>query len=358
MIQLSHSNTTTATIPHKKGTTLSHEIESDTKFYSYREPAWHGLGFVSETAMSIDDALKAADMDFSWDLHPVQTTVMDITGIETLDIPNKYAVVRTNKRDGSRTAYGPVGNKYTVHSANEIFSFIDELQGGGAVLETVGSLGRGEREFVVVRLPESVFVNGSDKSSLYLTGTTAFDGTQATEFDLTAVRIVCANTWAMAKSDSKARAKVRHTAGLDISNVEKARQVLDLSLSYADALREQGNRLLGVTLRDEDAAQVLATLFPFPENVKPGMSIDLLTASEKRQITKAQEQRQKVFTLYKKSPTLEGVGDNAWGLFNAVTEYADWFSPVRGDDPSTRAEKILLGGMADLKDKALDLLLV
>lgn len=336
-----------------------HEIENDTRFYSYRLPAWHQLGHVSEVAMSIDDALIAADMNFEWDLHPVSTTVMDLKGIEMLDIPNKYAVVRTNKRDNSRTAYGPVGNKYTIHSANEIFSFIDELQGGGAVLETVGSLGRGEREFVVVKLPETVMVGGKDRTNLYLTGTTAFDGTQSTEFDLTGVRIVCANTWAAAKSGSKARAKVRHTTGLTISNVDKARQVLDLSLSYAESMRQMGERLLGTTLRDEDAAQVISTLFPFPENVKAGMSMDLLTAGEKRAITNSQEHRQKVFTLYKQSPTLEGIGDNAYGLFNAVTEYADWFSPVRGEDKVTaRAEKILLGGMADLKDKALDLLLV
>lgn len=338
---------------------MSHEIEADTKFYSLREPAWHKLGYVSDVALSIDDALKAADMDFEWSMAPVHSTVMDLDGIETLDIPNKFAVIRKNKRDNSRAAYGPVGTRFTVHSANEIFSFIDELQGGGAVLETVGSLGRGEREFVVVRLPETVMVGGKDRTNLYLTGTTAFDGTQSTEFDLTGVRIVCANTWSMAKSSSKARAKVRHTSDLSMSNVDKARAVLDLSLDFAAAMQQLGNRLMGISLRDEDAAAVISTLFPFPENVKPGMSIDVLSAGEKRAVTKAQEHRQKVFTLYKGSPTAPEDKETGWGLFNAVTEYADWFSPVRGDDKETlRAERILLGGFADLKDQALGLLLV
>lgn len=353
-----HSNMSTTTNQRKR-VTVSHDIENDTKFYSYRQPAWHSLGHVSETVLTIDEALVAADMDFAWDMHPVQTTVMDLHGIESLDLPNKYAVVRTNKRDNSRTAYGPVGGRYKVHSAGEIFSFIDELQGGGATLETVGSLGRGEREFVVVKLPDTVYVGGNDASNLYLTGTTAFDGTQATEFDLTAVRIVCANTWAAAKSSSKARAKIRHSSILDMNNVDKARAVLDLSLSYAATMQEMGNKLLGITLRDEDAAQIVSTLFPFPENVKPGMSIDMLTAAEKRAVTKQQEHRQKVFTLYKGSPTAPTNKESGWGLYNAVTEYADWFSPVRGDDKGTaRAERILLGGMADLKDQALDLLLV
>ena len=335
---------------------MSAGIEADNKFYSLRENAWHKLGYVSGEALGIEDALVKADMDFEWTLNPVHSTVMDDFGMDVLDIPEKFAVIRTNKRDQSRAAYGPVGSRYKVHSAGEIFGFIDELQGGGAVLETVGSLGRGEREFVVVKLPDNVSVGGNDKSDLYLTGTTAFDGTASTEFDLTAVRIVCSNTWSLAKSMSKARAKVRHTSELNISNLEKARQVLELSGQLADQMTALGNRLMGISLRDSDAAEILSTLFPFPERVTPGMSYDTLSTGEKRSVGLAQEQRQKVFTLYKGSPTTPQ-GENGWALFNSVTEYADWFSPVRGDE-SARAEKILLGGMSNVKDRALDLLLV
>lgn len=338
---------------------MSHEIENDTRFYSLREPAWHKLGYVSEVALSIDDALKAADMDFDWSLHPIQSTVVDTHGVEVLDIPEKFAVVRKNKRDGERAAFGPVGSRYQVHSAQEIFAFIDELQGGGAVLETVGSLGRGEREFVVVKLPDSVFVGGQDRSDLYLTGTTAFDGTQSTEFDLTAIRVVCANTWKWAKQQSKHHAKIRHTSSLDISNVEKARRVLELSLSYAESMQQLGQRLLGVTLRDEDAAEIVSKLFPFPETVKPGMRLDDLSTGEKRAVSTAQERRQSVFTLYKGSPTMPENNETAWGLFNAVTEYADWFAPVRGENKDiARSERILLGGMDGIKAQALDLMLV
>jgi phage/plasmid-like protein (TIGR03299 family) len=343
---------------HQRKAKMSHEIENNTKFYSLREPAWHGLGYVSNTAMSIDEALVAADMDFEWSTHPVQTTVFDLDGLETLDIPEKFAVVRRNKRNGERSAYGPVGSQYTVHSANEIFSFIDELQGGGAVLETVGSLGRGEREFIVVKLPDEVLVNGTDQTSLYLTGTTAFDGTASTRFDLTGVRIVCANTWKFAHEESKKHVKFRHTSELNGSDLDKARRVLELSTAMAEDMTALGNRLLGITLRNEDAAEIVSTLFPFPASVKPGMDWETLSAGEKRAVTKAQNTRQKVFSLYKNSPTLSGVGDNGWGLFNALTEYADWFSPVRGDNTDTvRAEKILLGDFDNVKEKAMNLIL-
>ena len=337
---------------------MSHEIENDTKFYSLREPAWHGLGYVSETVMTIDEALVAADMDFEWSTHPVSTTVFDANGIESLEIPEKFAVVRTNRRNSERSAYGPVGKQYTVHSANEIFSFIDELQGGGAVLETVGSLGRGEREFIVVKLPDEVMVGGTDRTSLYLTGTTAFDGSAATRFDLTGVRIVCANTWKFAHEASKAYVKFRHTSALDGSDIDKARRVLELSTAMSEDMTALGNRLLGITLGDAAAADVVSTLFPFPESVTPGMDWDKLSAGEKRAVTKAQDHRQKVFTLYKASEA-RAQENTGWGLFNAVTEYADWYSPVRGDNKDTvRAEKILLGEFDNLKEKTLDLLLV
>lgn len=336
---------------------MSHEIENNTKFYSLREPAWHGLGYVSDRVMSIDEALVAADMDFEWTTNPIHTTVFDVDGLETLDIPEKFAVVRYNKRSGERSAFGPVGNQYTVHSANEIFSFIDELQGGGAELETVGSLGRGEREFIVVKLPDEVMVGGKDRTSLYLTGTTAFDGSASTRFDLTGVRIVCANTWKFAHEASKNHVKFRHTSGLDGSDLEKARRVLELSSAMSEDMTALGNRLLGITLRNEDAAEIVATLFPFPQSVKAGMDWDSLSTSEKRAVTKTQANRQKVFSLYKGSE-FRAQENTGWGLFNAVTEYADWFSPVRGDDKDVvRAEKILLGDFDNVKDKALRLIL-
>lgn len=337
---------------------MSHEIENNTRFYALREPGWHGLGFVSDEALPIGEAVIKADMDFDWSKHPIYATVMDMAGIETIEIPEKFANIRTNKRTGERTAYGPVGRQYTNHTIQEVFSFVDELQGGGAVIETLGSLGRGEREFITVKLPSTVYIGGKDISNLYMFGSTSFDGSTATSFDVTAVRVVCANTWKAAKQASQGVAKIRHTSALDISDVEKARRILDLSLDYTAAMEQLGNRLLGTSLRQEDAAQVVAALFPFPENVKPGMKLDDLSTGEKRQVTRAQELRQQVFSLYLNSPA-KAETDTGWGLYNAVTEWADWYSPVQGDNADLkRAEKVLLGDTEGIKDRALELLLV
>ena len=126
----------------------------------------------------------------------------------------------------------------------------------------------------------------------------------------------------------------------------------------AGELEQVGNQLLNVSLRDEDAAQVIATFFPYPGALQPGMDADLLTPGQKRSITKANTNRANVFNLYKGSD-VRAQDDTGWGLFNAVTEWADHYSPVSKDaDGSKRAEKILLGDFDNIKSKTLKLLLV
>jgi len=115
--------------------------------------------------------------------------------------------------------------------------------------------------------------------------------------------------------------------------------------------------LLSTPLRTEDAAQVIATLFPFPEGVDPTkVKYDDLSTGQKRSISRTQEQRAQVINLYTSSP-VRAEENTAWGLYNAVTEWADWASPVKGDDrDAARAEKVLMGETETLKDRALVLL--
>ena len=78
---------------------MSHEIENNTRFYSHtRSPAWHGLGYVSETAMSIDEALIAADMDFDRTSTPYTRP----SSTRTVSITSRYR--RSTPLSGPTTA--------------------------------------------------------------------------------------------------------------------------------------------------------------------------------------------------------------------------------------------------------------
>lgn len=340
---------------------MAHELEQsgDTySFYALRTPGWHGLGTVVQEAVNIDEALRIANMEWEFDLTPVTTTLITPDGVTTLEVPNKKAVVRRRASDNDVRALGVVGDRFVVHTPKEMWSFIDTLVAGGAEIETLGSLGIGERAFITLRLPNEVMVGGKDHTELYLFISTAFDGSQATRTDLTGVRVVCANTWRAGQQASKAHLSVRHTSSLE-SRIDIAKQVLDITVGYQEFLTHLGNKLYGTSLRHEDAAQVIANLFPFPEQVDPTkVKYDDLTTGAKRQVTRIQETRGRVFAMYTDSPVRAETG-TAWGLYNAVTEWADWASPVRGDDHDlVRAERVLLGDTEAIKDRALDLLLV
>lgn len=340
---------------------MAHELEQvgdEYSFYSLRTPGWHGLGTVVDQAVGIDEALRIANMDCEFTLEPVTTTIVTLDGVTTLEVPNRRAVVRRRFSDNDLRALGVVGDRFVVHTPREMWSFIDGLVAGGAEIETLGSLGIGERAFITLKLPQHVMVGGQDRTNLYLFCSTAFDGSQATRTDLTGVRVVCANTWRAGQQASRAHLSIRHTSPLE-SRADIARQILDLSVGYEEFLAHLGNKLYGTSLRHEDAAQVVSALFPFPESVDPTkVKYDDLTTGEKRAVTRIQETRGRVFSMYTDSPVRAETG-TAWGLYQAVTEWADWASPVRGEDrEAVRAERVLLGDTEAIKDKALELLLV
>lgn len=333
--------------------------------YTYRQPAWHGIGYVAQEVMDLPDALRAAGMEYDFSLAPIQATHMTLDGVTVVEMPNRRAVLRTDRNNPSDVrAYGPVSDKYAIHSIEEMFGFATDMLGEGAVIETIGTLGEGERAFITLTLPVDVKI-ANDKVGLMMTGTTSFDGSAATQYDMTSVRIVCANTWAMAHALSSASIKFRHTSMLDEAKQYRAADALGLAAQFAEVLEAKASALLATSLRGEDAAQVISTLFPFPgaiaSQIEAGkFNIDLATPAEKRAITKVQENRRDVYNLYTSSPVKAETG-TGWGLFNAVTEWADHFAPIQTKDQAVASERrfsrITTGQFDNLKDQAAELIL-
>ena len=324
------------------------------KFYGLYTPAWHGVGYVADTVMSLEEALLAADMDFEFSKEPVYTTVLTPDGVATVEIEDKFAVVRRNRQTNEYRGYGPVGTRFTTHTLQHLWRFAEEFLGEGAVIDTIGTLGKGERAFMTMNLPVDLTLDNGDKTNLMLTATTGFDGSAATSYGMSGVRVVCANTWKMHEQLAKSIVRFRHTSSLE-GNELRAAEALSIANQYRDALAQKAKELLSVSLRSEDAAQVISTLFPFPEGVDITKPWDTFTRGEKTTITRAQTKRARVFNLYENSHVRaeEGTG---WGLFNAVTEYADHYA-FASKDAGVQADKVLAGELDALKDRAADLIL-
>ncbi|HEY4993205.1 MAG TPA: DUF932 domain-containing protein [Nakamurella sp.] len=126
---------------------------------------------------------------------PAQITLDGVT--PEIAIPDHFAVVRTDPFDRSKVVpLGVVGDRYTPYQNEQLVHFLtDVVEQGGAVIETAGALGNGERVFFSMRLPKDVLIGGRDLSQHYITVLAGHDGNFAIRVLVTTVRVVCGNTW-------------------------------------------------------------------------------------------------------------------------------------------------------------------
>jgi len=327
-----------------------------TAFVSYREPGWHNLGTVVDDKLTAQEAIKTAELDWTVELHPIKATVLADDGVEIVDVPNKFAVIRKHPLKDNRDALGVVGNRYTPIQNIEVFRFLDALTDGGATYETAGSMDGGRKVFMTMKMPSSILIDGQDRSDMYLFATTSHDGSFSLNVSLTAVRVVCYNTWRMARRASNFKHTIRHTANSNKSIV-KAREVMAMTFEYAGYLQEQAEKLTSIDVYGHDVYEFAGKLFPYPKDVFQNMH--QLDKQQQRIKQNIDNKRWQLEDLYFKSPGNQGIG-TAWGLFNATTEYADYYSQTRVKDGQKcirRAERQILSDADTLKDRALDLLL-
>ena len=119
---------------------MAAEVES--MFYVRRVP-WHGLGTRVEEALSSEEALKAANLD--WKV--VQEQIFTEDGRLVKDY---FANIRD--RDGK--VLGVVSGRYRIVQNRDAFAFTDELLGRGVRFETAGSLKEGRKVWILARLPK------------------------------------------------------------------------------------------------------------------------------------------------------------------------------------------------------------
>lgn len=328
---------------------MAHQIETfsdgTAAFFTNREPAWHSLGVVTPNALTADEALATAQLDWTVIKEPVQTTVLTDEGVSTLMLPDKYVTVRQHPKTGV-SALGVVGSFYEVVQNSDAFAIANDLfDQGGAHFETAGSLFNGRKVFLTMKMPDTVLVGGEDAVDMYLLITNTHDGTEPVRIAVTPVRAVCQNTVRMALSRAKAVHSLRHTVSVG-KRIEEARAALQMTFRYTESFEDIANGLLSTVMTDADFEAFLASLMPQPSEFD----------ATKRQIT-AHEQRVDELRALWTAPTQANIAGTRWAAYNTVTEWADWVAPVRGDD-DRRAVRVITDKAADLKNRALDLLAV
>ncbi len=313
-------------------------------FFSHRKPAWHALGTVTENALSADEALSIAHLDWQVQQYPV---FADVSG-NAVEANGKRANVRFHPKTGESSVLGIVGTRYHIVQNEQAFKFCDDvLDISDAKFETAGSLDNGRRVFMTLKMPEGIQVGGHDAVEMYLMVVNSHDGSTPLLAAVTPVRVVCANTVTAGVQAAKSVYRVAHTASAT-GRLNEAREALKMSYQYTGEFEQLANKLYQEPMSDKEFNKFMEKLLGKPPIVGKGESTRTLGIYENKR-----EQLQGLWN----APTQDTIKKTAWAAYNTVVEYVDWFSPVRGGDKDARrGERIVENTSNEIKEKALALL--
>jgi len=306
-----------------------------------RQPAWHGLGTVVDTAQSSDQAIRLGGLDWSVEQRPLQAVHPD-TG-DTHPTDEWVANVRTD----TNRVLGVVSPRYQPFQNRDAFRFADALVGeANAKYETAGALRGGRRVWMLLKLPETIAVSPNDPVQPYLLVYNTFDASSALRALLTCTRVVCANTVAMALNRGRGEGvTIRHRGDLDV-HVDQARQTLGLVRQRLDQY-QQDCTLLRDTPLDGDR------LTGYFRGLLPPLNKD---ASNREKAHRARLLARWQANAVNDLNSLDGMQGTAWAAVNAVTEHANHGRAFRGSSDlarrESRLESVWFGSARDLADKA------
>ena len=296
---------------------MAHNIHKE-KFLSHRKPAWHGLGLV------VDKPLSAIEASRRIGIPRISTeSIKTKTG---LAIPDYKAII-SKEKGSKKTVLSVVSHDYQEITHGDFVNLWHRAT-GGAPIETIGVLGKGEVLFITTKLP-SFEVRGEELEN-YLLAYNPLSGVEAVTGRETPVRVVCQNTLMASAHNFRSQFRVIHVgAGASTEQIETwLKNLWETRDAQAKTLKEAYTLLSKAKLTDGQTKQVLSAVYPTPrkpERADPMTDAGLeALAKWERTIHYSRHHRKSVVGLYEGdglgSTTLATQG-TAWGLYNAVAEY-------------------------------------
>lgn len=314
---------------------------------STRDLAWNKISTsenLADEPMTAAEALNRAGLaGMNLRKVPLSTALGDHDDAFTdagLIVPKQYANVATVK--GQPKVLGVVGERYTNFQPEETTDFLDTIvDEGGAHFHAMGALNDYRKMFAVMKMPSGILVGGEDASDLYLGVTNSFDGSGSLTAWVTGVRLRCTNMLKSTMRGAKAKWHLRHTSGIK-GKVAEARESLELTYAWAEEFNGVAEEWLRTPFTDADFRKMLDEIEPESKSEHEGWV--------KRQTDK----RETLRYLFNEAETNEFGRGTKYAAFNAFTEYADWYMPIKSDSTGEkRAARVLDSAAVDnFKDKA------
>jgi phage/plasmid-like protein (TIGR03299 family) len=313
------------------------------------QPAWHGLGNVIPKGkrLSVEEGLVAAGMD--WDVGMVPLVIADDPKVPK-KLRGKPVHAMATYRSSDMSILGDhVGMRYTPLQNYEAFEWFQPfLDSKEAELHTAGSLNKGRVTWVLAKIARKAMkIVANDEVEKYILLSNSHDGTKAVKVGFTPIRVVCANTLAMAHGNQASKLlRVKHSKNVLIA-LEKVRETVDLWNERFEATAKQYRFLArhGVSAKDLEkyVTMVMANL---DEDEFAGYEVS----------TRMSGMMQEVFALMEEGMGMDNpkVKGTWWAAYNAFTEYLSY---QRSRNPNNRLRELWYGGGVKMNQRALDIAL-
>lgn len=280
---------------------------------SEREPQWFGIADRVPAGASTGDMLSAGHLnDWNLRLEPLVT--------QGRFHRSMFEVVRDNPFDKLPDTLGLVGSRYNIFSNEELFSFGDNMTHGGEWV-AAGAIANGTRVFGLMRLHDGITLsagNRSDENERYLCVYTSHDGTTNLSVSIITLRLRCTNAITAAVRNARQTFKIRHSQSMD-GKVQEAREVLGMADLYYDAFSARMNDLISQEITVAEASRIVEAVYPKPDEDKKGA------------VTRWENKLANIYGIYN-GESVENIHGTKYGIFNAMTEYLDWYRTPRGGD--------------------------
>lgn len=332
---------TIAKLVNQRKKKMAHNLYENTMaFNSENGQPWHMLGESVEGLLTAEQAIEKAKLDYIVKKEQLYRFIEDPCDIERV---RAYATVNSH----NNKVLGIVGEAYTPIQNSEAFTFFDELTGQGeAIYETAGALGDGEKVWLLAKLPTSFEPIQGDRVDQFCLLYTTHDGTLPCSVMFTDIRVVCQNTLSMALKGASRIVKIRHTTNAN-ERLAEAGRIMKQMNEYYSQIHEKFDVFAKFIIDDKFVEEYKDLMFGKEEELAdrgPARSIRL--------------NRIEMFNGRKGNGMgvdIPGVAGTAWGLYNVMTEIADWDLPKKRDKESL-FENVLFGPSAEFKQKSFDTL--
>jgi hypothetical protein len=302
---------------------MTHDIMGN-NVYLDKEPAWHGLGYVSQKEMGAVEAMGVLEGVF-YEKRPIYIFLNNVQ-TETDDL----AIIRSPiPSDPFEKVVGFCKKGYNVVQPLEICEKFD--LGTKSPVETLGFLGKnGEKLFLTWKMP-SFDVQG-DEIKLYGFVACGYDGLFGLSLHIVTVRVVCNNTFTMAIQESESSKKdgggkiwsgrhntktIANDLGIWMEHIQE--RAIQKSNTAANIF----NTMAGKALKDKDEVyKLLFQIYPYKDKLPEDYPDQLRGREEDKIEVSIQKSEKDVDAVYKLFNG-EGIAieKNGFGLFNSVTQF-------------------------------------